>query len=42
MKTIVTLLSALAFVGAVSAASAAPAGHDFGSLEFWQQFADKS
>ncbi len=37
MKTIVTLLSALAFVGAASVASAAPTDPDFGSRAFWEQ-----
>jgi hypothetical protein len=40
MKTIVMLLSALAIVGGVSAASAAPADPEFGSHAFWQQFSD--
>jgi len=37
MKTIVTLIAAMAFVGAASVASAAPASDDFGSLKFWQE-----
>jgi hypothetical protein len=41
MKTIVTLLSALAFVGAASVASAAPADEEFGSRAFWEQISNK-
>lgn len=41
MKTIVTLLSALAFVGAASVASAAPADDDFGTRAFWERIANK-
>jgi len=41
MKTIVTLLSALAFVGAASVASAAPSDEEFGSRAFWEQISDK-
>jgi len=41
MKTIVTLLSALAFVGAASIASATPADEEFGSRAFWEQMSDR-
>jgi hypothetical protein len=37
MKTIVTLLSALAIVGAASAATASPDNAEFGSRAFWEQ-----
>ncbi len=36
MKTFVTILSALAILGAVSAASASPEP-EFGSRAFWEQ-----
>jgi len=42
MKTIVTLLSALAIVGAASAATASPDKEEFGSRAFWEQFSDNS
>ncbi|MFP3921286.1 MAG: hypothetical protein ACLFPA_11215 [Dichotomicrobium sp.] len=41
MKTIVTILSALAFVGAASVASAGPNDPEFGSRAFWEQMSDK-
>jgi len=37
MKMIVTALSALAFLGAASVASAAPSDAEFGSRAFWEQ-----
>lgn len=37
MKIFVTVLSALALLGAVSAASAAPTDPEFGSRAFWEQ-----
>jgi hypothetical protein len=40
MKTFVTILSALALMGAVSTASAAPADPEFGSHAWWQQFSE--
>jgi len=40
MKTIVTLLSALAIVGAASAATASPDNEEFGSRIWWEQFSD--
>jgi len=42
MKTFVTILSALALMGAVSAASATPDTEKFGSQEWWQQFSDNN
>jgi len=42
MKTFVTILSALAFVGAASVASAEPAQDDFGSRTFWEQQASNA
>ena len=38
MKYIITALSALAFLGAASVASAAPSDAEFGSRAFWEQF----
>lgn len=38
MKIFVTVLSALAILGAVSAASAAPASDEIGTRAFWEQF----
>jgi hypothetical protein len=40
MKTFVTILSALALMGAVSAASAAPASDEIGTRAFWEQTTD--
>lgn len=37
MKTIIIVLSALAFLGAASVASAAPADEEFGSRAWWEQ-----
>ncbi|RIA55302.1 hypothetical protein [Dichotomicrobium thermohalophilum] len=37
MKTLVTVLSAIALLGTVSAASAAPNAEEFGSLAWWEQ-----
>ncbi len=42
MKTFITILSALALMGAVSAASAAPLSSEFGTIGWWQQFAENS
>jgi len=42
MKTVIALISALAFVGAASVASAAPASDDFGSQKFWQEISSNS
>lgn len=41
MKTIVTALSALLLLGAVSTASASAGKAEFGSLAWWQQMADQ-
>jgi hypothetical protein len=40
MKTIIIALSALAFVGAASVASAAPNDAEFGSRAFWEQLSN--
>ncbi len=40
MKTIIIALSALAFVGAASVASAMPNDSEFGSRAFWEQFSE--
>lgn len=37
MKTFVTVLSALALLGTVSAVSAEPVNEEFGSRAFWEQ-----